>query len=325
LKREQIVETYPNELVADSGRPNVEVAVSVRNASGVRAWIAVALLGAALASSTATWLYVRSDTGTPDRDPILAEAWGPMAKRDGTVLLSVATPLTLVAGPLDHDVYSSRSYAAPPETATTFRQHRLLPVDGRIGFTFSDNMIAIGAMNAALSCTNTLRSFGTSYQLLPERVANMSALRGRNAVLLGAPVDSEAISVTMRDMPLLVDFEPTLREFVIRDRETGQIIAPKKNGNGEFVEVYGLLTVKTSRDVDGKRVQTVLLSGITSVGMQGAAEFFSSSAALRRLHTILAKDRSGFPASYQVVVHCTSHDLLLLTSNYYTHRVIHLE
>ena len=252
----------------------------------------------------------------------MAEAWGPMGTHDGTVLLSVATPLTLVAGPLDHDVSNSRNYPAPPEMATLFRQHRVLPDDGRLGLTFSDNMLAIGTMNAALTCANTLRKFGTSYQLLPERVATASTLRDRSVILLGAPVDSEAVTVAMQDMPLLVDFEPSVREFVIRDRTTGHAIVPKKKSNGDLAEVYGLVTVQTSHDGDNRRFQTVLLSGITSFGTQAASEFFSSPSALRKVRGVLATHDSGFPACYQVVVRCTIRNSLLQSYDYYTHRVI---
>ncbi len=325
VRREQVPEIAANERPIRNDLPS-PVPVTVREPLLTRGWLALALLVAALAGSAVTWVYVRFTSEIPETSPVLSEAWGPLGRHDGTVLLSIATPLSLVAGPLDHEVYSSLTYPAPPETFPLFRQHRLLPDDGRLGLTFSDNMLAVGTMNAALTCANTLRKFGTSYQVLPERVATVSSLRGRNAILLGAPVDSEAISVAMKDMPLLVDFEPSVREFVIRDRATGQIIVPKKNIRGEFAEVYGLLTVKDSRDGDGRRVQTVLLSGITSVGIQGAAEFFSSAAALRNLRSVITRGKGvGFPACYQVVVRCTFHDLLLLTSDYYTHRVIRQE
>ena len=142
-------------------------------------------------------------------------------------------------------------------------------------------------------------------------------------VLFGAPVDSEAVTREMADQPLTVDYEPSIREFVIRDRAAGQFIAPKKLPNGDFTEVFGLITVKAGRDSDRRPTEGVVFSGITSVGIQGAAEYFSSPAAMAGLKNIFKKDGSaGFPASYQVVVKCTNTNLLLLSADYYAHRIV---
>ncbi len=325
VRREEIGEVHvPDPRIPSEPPIPVPVLPAATKSVIKPAWIAFALLLAALSGSAVTYLYERSRSAMAETDPILAEAWGPMGKHDGTVLLSVATPLALVAGPFDHDVSSSRTYPAPPEMVPLFRQHRSLPEDGRLGLTFSDNMLAVGTMNATLTCANTLRKFGTSYQLLPERVVTVPALRDRSAILLGAPVDSEAVTLAMQDMPLSVDFEPSVREFVIRDRTTGHVIVPKKNSGGDLAEVYGLVTVRTSHDEDNRRIQTVLLSGITSVGTQGASEFFSSPAELRKFHELLARHVTGFPACYQVVIRCTINNALLHSYDYYTHRVVRL-
>lgn len=287
-----------------------------------RALTVLSMIVAALAGSVLTWLAMHHSGKPPEPDPILAEAWGPLAQGQTTVLLTVANPLSLVVGPFGHEVFGSQNYPAPPDTYPLFRAHRVLPPDGRLGLTFSDNMLAVGTMNAALTCAATLRSFGSSFQVLPERVAAISALRGRNAILLGAAVDSEAVSMAMQDMPLAVEFDPGLHEFVIRNRTTGETIPPEKDATGRFTEVYGLITVKAPRD-DRNRQEQVLLSGITSVGVQGAAEFFSSARDMRTLRAKMGREAaSRFPAIYQVVVKCSSNNLLLLSSTYFSHQVI---
>ena len=255
-------------------------------------------------------------------DPVLTEAWGPLAEHDGTVVLCLATPLTLVVGPKTHAVYGSKDYPVPDEAYSLFPSHRPLTEGQELGLTFTDNMVGFGTLNAALTAAKTLRNFGTSFQVLPERVATVSALRGRNAILFGAPVDSESVSLAMADMPLTIDFEASLREFVVRDKTNGTFIAPKKGPNGEFTEVFGLLTVTTINDVDKRRLQSVVFSGITSVGVQGAAEFFSSAATMSKLRALLLKEgKTAFPPSYQVVVKCTYTNLLLLSFDYYSHRI----
>ena len=62
---------------------------------------------------------------------------------------------------------------------------RRLPAS-RAGLIFTDNVLGVGTMNAVVAAVKTLKAMGSSYQILPERVATISALRGRNAILFGA-------------------------------------------------------------------------------------------------------------------------------------------
>jgi len=120
-----------------------------------------------------------------------------------------------------------------------------------------------------------------------------------------------------------VDYEPSVKEFVVRDRATGRMVVPKKDAAGDFVDVYGLVTVLNVRDANGARV---VFSGITSAGTHGAAEFFSSPRALRNLRNALAKDGiQGFPAAYQVVVKCTFSNMLLLAYEFESYKVLQKE
>jgi len=191
---------------------------------------------------------------------------------------------------------------------------------------FTDNVLGVGTMNAVVAAVNTLRSFNGSYQLLPERAATLASLRGRNVMLFGAPVDSEAISKTLQETPLTVDYEASVKEFVIRDRTAGRIIVPEKDANGDFADVYGLLTVDNTRDSERGKLATVVFSGITSAGTHGAAEYFTSPRSMERLRGIFEKEGlKGFPAAYQVVVKCKFSNMLLLSYEYHSHRVIHKE
>ena len=289
------------------------------------AWLWMLL--AALVGAAVTFAALRSLALKPAGvDPIVTEAWGPLAKPGADVLLCAATPLHLVVGPGGHEAYGSPNYPAPPEAYPLFRQHRPLDPGTKLGLVFTDNVLGVGTMNAVVVAVNTLKAMGNSYQILPERVATISALRGRNAILFGAPVDSEAITRTLQAAPLTVDYEPSVKEFVVRDRTTGRMIVPKKDANGDFMDVYGLVTVLSTRDSDRGRLGMVVFSGITSAGTHGAAEFFSSPRALRNLRGILAKEGiRGFPAAYQVVVKCTFSNMLLLAYEYDSHKVLSKE
>ena len=119
---------------------------------------------------------------------------------------------------------------------------------------------------------------------------------------------------------------PSVKEFVVRDRTNGRMLVPKKDANGEFIEVYGLVTVLSTRDSDRGRLGRVIFSGITSAGTHGAAEFFSSPRALRSLKSVLTKEGNhGFPAAYQVVVKCTFSNMLLLAYEYDSHKVLQID
>ena len=151
----------------------------------------------------------------------------------------------------------------------------------------------------------------------------MPEIRGRNAVLFGAPVDSQVISNVLATTPFTVDYEESAKEFVIRDRANGKLFVPEKGTSGEFRTVFGLITVLNNRESDHGRLGQVVFSGITSVGTHGAAEFFSSVRSLETLRQALGAGKTGaFPAAYQVVVRCTIENMLLVAQDYQTHRVL---
>ena len=285
-------------------------------------WVGLILLGVAIGVAFAL-VSASQNAAKPAVDGVLAEAWGPFTRADANVLLSTATPLSLVMVP---EGYGSSTHAAPPEAYPLFRQHRPLVPGAKLNMSFSDNLLGVGTMSAVVTAVNTLRSMGSSYQILPEGVSTLSELRGRNAILFGAPVDSEAITRTMEHTPLLVDYEPSVKGFVIRDRTSGKMILPQKDAYGDFIDVYGLITVLNARDSDRGRLGMVVFSGITSAGTHGAAEFFASPRALRSLRAIFAREGvNGFPAAYQVVVKCTFSNLLLLAYEYHSHRIMQKE
>lgn len=254
-------------------------------------------------------------------DPVVREAWGPLAAADVNVLLCVATPLHLTVVPEAHQ--RKPSYPAPEEAYSLWRQHRLLPRDAKLGLAFTDNVIGFGTMNSVLSTARSLEQMGVGFQILPERVAPISTFRNRNVVVFGAPVDSEAVTLLHEHTPLVVEHDPAVHDFVIRDRVTGKTRNPEKYEEGQYRIVYGLITVlKNESSEKGKR-GIVMFSGITSAGTQGAAEFFSSAKSLHNLRAEFRKDGlSGFPAAYQVVVRCTFSNMLLVSYEAVDRRLI---
>lgn len=280
-------------------------------------WAIAGLILAVLVVVATAWRY----TAAPSVDPILREAWGPLSKRDANVLLCVATPLHLTVVPESHR--KNPSYPAPSEAYPLWRQHRPLGIDAKLGLVFTDNVIGFGTMNSILTTSQTLLKFGAGYQILPERVAPISTFRDRNVVLFGAPVDSEAVTRMQEPTPLIVEHDDSIHDFVIRDRASGKTHTPEKDERGDYRVVYGLVTVLNHRSSAQGPLGSILFSGITSAGTQGAAEYFSSPAALRDLKAkFVAEGHSGFPTQYQVVVRCTFSNMLLLSYEAVEHRAL---
>lgn len=286
------------------------------------ALFAVAALLAAGTGAVIAYLALRDSPGS-NVDPVVAEAWRPMAKQNANVVLSIAAPLHLILGPKGRTNHGLPDYPAPPETYSLYRQHRPLPPGALLDMTFTDNALGFGTMSAVVTTVNTLRSLRTSYQILPDRAVPISAVRERNVVLFGSPLDSETISRSVETAPLIVDFEPSVRSFVVRDRTSGRVFVPKPDGKGGFNDVYGLVTVLNTRDSDHGRLGMVIFSGTNSAGTDGAAGFFSSPRYLRSLQSVFARDGlAGFPSAYQVVVKCTFGDLLMISYEYSSHRIL---
>lgn len=287
----------------------------------------VAILGgfllAAAMGAAITLLAVRQIPLRPEIDPVLAEAWKPLANGNANILLSVAGPLHLILGPEGRDSLGLPMYPAPRETYALYRQHRFLAPGARLDMTFTDNAVGFGTMNGVVTTVTTLRSLGASFQILPDRAAPISALRDRNAILFGKPSESVTITQAMENAPLLVDYDPSARIFVIRDRTSGKTFVSQSDGQGRFTFVYGLVTVLNTRNSDRGRLAMIIFSGINSAGANGAADFFSSPRALRNLRAVFAREGvHGFPAAYQVVVKCTFGDLLMINYEYQAHKIL---
>lgn len=307
---------------APTGEPERhEETVATASYAQRKPWASMAIAGATVILLGVLAVRLMRPTGLVD--PIIREAWGPVAQPDANVLLCVATPLHLTVGPDTHEAFGSPIYPAPKEAYSIWRQHRPLAPDAKLGLVFTDNVIGFGTMNAVLAAANTLRTLGTSYQIFPERVAPVSTFRNRNVMLFGAPVDSEAVTRCHENTPLIVDYEPSVREFVIRDRQNGRVIIPQKDRQGEFLAVYGLITVLNTRESERGRLGMVMFSGITSAGTHGAAEFFCSPRSLEQLRARFQKEGvRGFPQAYQVVVRCTFSNMLLLSYECIEHRIL---
>ena len=259
-------------------------------------------------------------------DPMIVNAWGPLSRPNADVLLCVATVLHLVVRPYMAVVAEGfPKYPAPPELYAFFRQHRPLPEGTELSMHPVDNSVQMGQLASVVALANTLHDGGVRYQVLPERAARITAMRGRNVILVGEPQSSEAAAFYLDKMPITVEYDPAIQDVVVRDRSQPgrpRAFIPKRGPDKRYTEVYGLITVTPTPEAPSDQ-RSVIISGLTSVGEQGAAEYFSSVKALSSLLERFRREgRTGFPSGYQVVLRCTSRDTLLISTEYETHVVV---
>jgi hypothetical protein len=281
--------------------------------------------GLALSILISIVLGVIAWRGSARINPTVREAWRPVIATGDRVVISVGTVLHLVVRPYMTVVAEGLpKYPAPPELYPLFRQHRPLEEGVELWMHPVDNSVQFGHAEAATVAATTLTLMGVPYQILPERSAPAPALRGRNVVLIADPQNSNEAAERLDKTPVTLVFDPNYQDVVVRERTGSHTVwAGKRGQDKRYTEVYGLITVLPAEGEAAGPHHVLIFSGLTSVGTQGAAEFFSRPESLRVLQEKLAAEGyAGFPTAYQVVVRCASNDTLLLSTEYAAHRVI---
>jgi hypothetical protein len=295
-------------------------------AGGGWAWLAGAVVVFALGLA-AGLVSTSSRSGTspgssPQIDPILGEAWGPMASPGASVVICVATNLHLIVRPNAQGLPEQR-WDAFPELYGIFRKHRPLPEGLPLHMLVADSSVTFGEVWAAAIASSTLKSFGASYQMLPESVAPLITLQNRNAVVIGVPGNSLVVSSLLSRTPYTLAHDASTGYSVIIKRRSGAGADDKVKFSTGPGFAYGLLTVLPSEGSADGGPRTVIFSGLGSVGAHAAADFFSSPALMRGFKARLEKTGiSRFPKAYQIVVKANYSQGLLISAEYAGHAVI---
>jgi hypothetical protein len=286
-----------------------------------RRWrILAAVTAIALLCAAAGWI-AGSSGQRPKPASILAEAWGPLADPSGDLLICIATNLHMLIRP--HIPPRSSRMDVPKQLYPDFKITRPLSDTDTLYMEPAQLSVPLAELAAAASLAATRTAFGGGYQILPESEAPLTALLGRNGVLIGTPVNSQAASVLLKTVPLTIGFTP--------DDEFALIDQTKPSGQGTLYTgqpgtdpgprpLYALLTVLTTTDASGKQHRTLSLTGTgSSAAIQGAVEFFCSADRMRDLKRRLG---GSFPPNYQVVIKCTTSRGRLIAYDYERHVVV---
>jgi hypothetical protein len=288
-----------------------------------QSWLLIGALAVSLGTSLV--LAVTLWRGGPHVNSIVREAWKPVISTGERVTVSVGTLLHLVVRPYMTVVAEGLpKYPAPPELYPFFKQHRPLADGAELSMHPVDNSVQFGHAEAATVVATTLTLLGAPYQILPERSAPPPALRGHNVILIADPQNSNEAAQRLEKTPITLEYDADQKDVVVR--ETGgshTVWAGKRGQDKRYTEVYGLITVLPAGGEGTPLHHVLIFSGMTSVGTQGAAEFFARPESLRVLgEKLAAEGYADFPSAYQVVVRCASNDTLLLSAEYAAHRVI---
>ncbi|MBL8222555.1 MAG: hypothetical protein JNL62_25170 [Bryobacterales bacterium] len=277
--------------------------------------------GAALASLAAGYLLGRGQR-TPEVPRVLREAWGPLLKPDGNVLVCIATPFHLLILPAPPEAESQRYRPIPdsPEILAWYKNRQELPAGSRLFMNSGHNSPMFGDVAATISAIRLLERSGVPHEVMPERVTGLFALRNRNVILFGRPEYSRAAKLILDKGWFGLSFHlPAKGVAIWRPNPTPD----KPHFFVEGGHHFGLVTVMPSDGDEAGTHRTIVVSGTNSAGVHAAAEFLTSAPKMEQLlGRFRAEGCSGWPKAWQAVVKTNSEAMLPFDVTYHAHKVL---
>lgn len=305
-----------------------QVAPSVQRA-GVRVNLLIAsasifIFMGTLVSGWRAW----SSAAQPRIEPIVREFWGPLLEAQSHTLICQGGSLYMLVRTAPFpDNAGIPSFPAPNELYETYGQIRPLPPGARLYMRQVENVASIGAVSGIAVAAGMLRLAGAVYRILPERTAPLASFPGRNVILFGDPLTSQAAVKELGRAYLTIAYDGQGTRLVIRDRRKPPTAPPvfsrKPEAPSGTLEAFGLITALPTEGSGSTGHRTFVISGVSNAGIHGAMEFLASPERLQNLKERFGRQGlSTIPASYQVVVKCYASKELLLSYEYASHEVI---
>jgi hypothetical protein len=269
-------------------------------------WLLAAFALGALAGTGVLWFALRP--ATTGLDPVVAEAWGPLARPGAKPLICLSAPphygiLAYPEGPLPPKVVP-----LPDALDVTgwWIRHYPLPPGYRLATHITSGPIRLGEVLGLVSALRTLDGLGVEAEVVAEKYVMLPALRGRNLLLFGNPEYSHATARLLERAPWTVAYDLSYRDRVVRSNAgtDDRVFAPTRDEQGAVTGALGLVTVLPSEGTsDGAPLGTIIISCTGAAGCQAAVEFLSSPISLRGLLARLREEgQPGFPPAYQTVI-----------------------
>ena len=269
-------------------------------------WLLAAFALGASAGAAALWFWPRPAAAS--LDPVVADAWGPLARPGSKALICLSAPphygiLPYPEGPLPPKVVPLPD--ALDVTGWWVRHYPFSP-GYRLATHITSGPIRLGEVFGLVSALRTLDRLGVEAEVVAEKYVMLPALRGRNLLLFGNPEYSHATARLLERAPWTVAYDVSYRDRVVRAASgtDGKVFKPTRDEQGAVTGTLGLVTVLPSEGTsDGVPLGTIIISCTSAAGCQAAVEFLSSPGRLRDLRARLgARGRPGFPPAYQVVI-----------------------
>jgi len=277
--------------------------------------------GASVLSLAAGYLLGGRQSG-PEVPRVLREAWGPLLRQDGNVLVCIATPFHLLirAAPPEAEGQLYRPIPDSPEILAWYKERQVLPAGRRLFMNSGHNSPMFGDVAATISAIRLLERSGVQFEVMPERVTGPFALRNRNVILFGRPEYSRAAKLILDKGWFGFSFHLPAKGIAIwRPNPTPE--RPEFFVEGQ--QHFGLITVMPSDGDDAGEHRTIVVSGTNSAGVHAAAEFLTSPYDMELLlGRFRAEGCAGWPRSWQAVVKTNSEAMLPFNVSYQAHKVL---
>ncbi len=275
-------------------------------------------------------IFTRAFDNAPRMDPILREAWRQMLIPGEAVEVYIATPPAMLLHSYRDDripAFPAPLLPAPPDVSSWYTALQMKDGGGKLYMHTTQDVFLFGDSLAGTSAVQLLSQAGALPKIVPEVNLRAFVLRDRNVVLIGSPNYSPLAARFLINAPFSVRYDPVRRQEVVSDdppdHVAKRVFRPSSDEFGMLTRAYGLITVLPSEAHGDSGAQTIIFSGITSAGPQGALEFFRSPENLRVLKAKFRQEGyATFPRAYQVVVRCGLDHNLALTWEYAAHEVI---
>jgi hypothetical protein len=291
---------------------------------GVGALVAAFLVGSVI--SVLCVLTINTPWKKPGPAPVLQSVWGSMLRPGGTVLLSVATPPQSYIRPFP--VSQPPIPGIHPLQGSIAEWYRKQRPDGKDLFLFQTptfNSPLWGDTAGAVRIASMLNGFGASTDLIPERLVTSPIFRNRNVVFFGREEYSPTVQRLLKGMPLHIGYDVTAGDYIAYEidksgKVIGRFIPARESPHSGLSAVFGLISILPAEGDGEQQLRYVIISGISSAGIQAAAEYIASPFHLEALSRRLDRPAT-WPGKLQILIHASTTSTVALSFGYETHRI----
>jgi hypothetical protein len=290
--------------------------------------VAAAAMAGTLLGAAILYLAIGSRI-RPEPAAVVLGPWGPMLKSGQNVLVSVATPAQAYIREFpEPNPPVPGQYPVQKEIVEWYRRQRPASANATLLAVPTFNSPLWGDAAGAFEVASFLRGFGAMPELIAERLVTPPVFRNRNVVFFGSPEYSSTIARLMQGLPLQVGYDDIAKDHLAYEVDSsGQVIrrfTVKRDPQSKLLaQVYGLISILPSEGDGEQSSRYIIFSGVSSAGIQAAAEYLASPSHLAALQQRLnLKSGDPWPARLQVLVHATTSQTVTLSFAYETHRTV---